>query len=321
MNIESLIKYGITVLQEESASKDYRLDSEILLAHVLQQNREYLHTWPLKNIESSQVEEYKKLIERRKNKEPVAYITGKKEFWSLDLNVTKDVLIPRPDTEILIESALKLIPDNSENSKAFNDLKQTEQHQQPKQLNQHNQPEHSILPIKILDLGTGSGAIALAVAQERPNAIVYAVDNNNKTLEVAKSNALKLGIRNVKFYLGNWFSAFKDLNIKFDFILSNPPYIAQDDPHLITEDIQHEPKSALISNDNGLFDLKTIIQNSKNYLTHGGWLLLEHGYNQAYSVREYFSTNKYTNVATIKDYNQTERVTQGLYTYTRTTSV
>lgn len=272
LKIQTLLKFGFNTLYPSITKQ---IDAEILLALVLDVNRIYIHTWPEKIIEEKYFQKYQHVLKLRKKGIPIAYILGKKEFWSLELSVTKEVLIPRPETELLVELALEKIPKNS---------------------NQN-----------ILDLGTGSGAIALAIAKERPKATIFAVDNSKKALNVAIQNCNKFGFSNINFFLGNWFSPFSEH--KFNYILANPPYIDPNDPHLINEDIKHEPMSALISNENGLADLKIIINESKNYLCKDGWIFLEHGYNQAAILRQYIQKNNYFNVTTLKDYNSLDRIT------------
>lgn len=251
------------------------LDAELLLAYCLEKNRTYLHTWPERIIEQSQLNCYHALIEKRLTDYPVAYLLGHKEFWTLDLLVTPDVLIPRPETELLVEIALDKIK--------------------------------SIKNPKILDLGTGSGAIALALASERPDARIVATDNSSKALKIASSNAVKHKLTNqLNFIKSDWFSNIE--KIEFDLIVSNPPYISPDDPHLL-QTIRYEPQQALASNNKGMEDIEDIIKNSPPFLKEGSWLILEHGYNQSSQTLEIFTNNNFTCEKTFADLNDNQRVT------------
>ncbi|MDZ4098855.1 MAG: peptide chain release factor N(5)-glutamine methyltransferase, partial [Methylophilaceae bacterium] len=206
-----------------------------------------------------------------------AYITGKKEFWSRDFVVTPDVLIPRPDTEILIEIALTLIPEYQ--------------------------------PVNIIDLGTGSGIIAITLAAERPLANIIAIDQSDAALTCAQNNAIKHQINNVRFINSNWFG-----NIpisRFDLIISNPPYIAEDDIHLQQGDLRFEPQSALHAKDQGLSDIKIIISEARSYLKTDGYLLIEHGYNQEQQMQKLFADANYQQITTYQDYANQPRVTLG----------
>ncbi|MEO5702358.1 MAG: peptide chain release factor N(5)-glutamine methyltransferase, partial [Gammaproteobacteria bacterium] len=209
------------------------LDAEILLGHVLGITRSYLHTWPEHKLDTAQLAQFYALIERRRVGEPVAYITGRREFWSLELNVTCDTLIPRPETELLVELALQRIPASA----VWN----------------------------IADLGTGCGAIALALARERPHCKIIATDISPATLDVARANAAQLNIRNVEFRLGSddWFASLQ--NGSFDMIVSNPPYIRSDDACL--QDLRFEPEIALVAGADGLQHLRVIAERSREYLT------------------------------------------------------
>lgn len=204
--------------------------------------------------------------------EPLAYVTGSQPFWTLDLNVTKDTLVPRPDTEVLVETVLHLgLPEDA----------------------------------RIVDLGTGTGAIALSLASERPDWAVMATDIYEPTLEVALSNAKKHDLNQVKFYLGSWFEA---LNRQyFDLIVSNPPYIDADDEHM--RDLASEPERALVAENQGLADIELIIKQGKNWLTHQGWIALEHGYDQANAVQAIFKKYGFKEIRTVKDYGGNDRVT------------
>jgi release factor glutamine methyltransferase len=256
-----------------------QLEAEILLAHILKVKRSYLHTWPDKIIESVEQKNFLELIAKRCQGEPIAYLIGHREFWTLDLMVTPDVLIPRPDTELLVDSVLK----NIVNEEAV-----------------------------VADLGTGSGAIALSLAQARPHWSVYATDMSMSALLVAKDNGKRLGIKNVIFQQGSWCEALPD--IKFHAIVSNPPYIAEDDDHLNTGDLRFEPRSALASGSDGLRDITEIIFQVKNYLLPSGMLFLEHGFQQAQSVASIFAKAGYTNITTCQDLSGLDRMTMASWT-------
>ena len=253
------------------------LDAELLLAYCLGKNQTYLHTWPEKELDTTQLTCFQKLLEKRLDDYPIAYLTGEKAFWTLDLIVTPDVLIPRPETELLVEIALDRIK--------------------------------KIKQPKVLDLGTGTGAIALAIASERPDAKIIACDNSNAALKVAHKNTIKNNLEGqVKFIQSNWFSNIDQQ--KFDLIVSNPPYIAPDDPHLL-QTIRHEPQSALAAHKNGMADIELIIKNSTSYLQPQSFLIIEHGYNQAKLAQQLFAENNYNEIESFKDLNEIERLTRG----------
>ncbi len=255
--------------------KNSRLDAELLLAHALQVSRSYLIAWPKRQLTAQEQLYLDHLLQRRLSGESVAYITGKKEFWSLLLTVTPDTLVPRPDTELLVELALKKLPAKS--------------------------------PQKLADLGTGSGAIALALAQERPDWEITATDYYATALDVAKNNANNLSLHNVVFYEGDWCHALP--NTHYNAIISNPPYLAENDPHLITAELKYEPQHALVSGVNGFDALFQIIKQAKDYLAQGGWLLLEHGFSQAEALQQKMQDMGYKNIVTHKDLSGHPRVT------------
>ncbi|MFA6179762.1 MAG: peptide chain release factor N(5)-glutamine methyltransferase [Candidatus Methylopumilus sp.] len=231
-------------------SREARSEARILLGHILNKDHAWLITHEHDAMEANIHEGFKALLARRINGEPVAYLLGHREFYGLDLKVSPATLIPRPDTETLVEAALAKIPSDTN--------------------------------YKILDLGTGTGAIALAIARHRPKSMVTAVDASDATLDIAKENAQNLKIANVRFVLSDWLTALHDE--KFDVIASNPPYIEQDDVHLSQGDLRFEPLSALASGMDGLDDIRRIIQSAPPHLNPQGWLMLEHGYNQAEAV-------------------------------------
>jgi release factor glutamine methyltransferase len=215
------------------------------------------------------------LLQRRLQGEPIAYILEAREFYGLQFKVTTDTLIPRPDTETLVDIALTKIPEN----------------------------QHSML----LDLGTGTGAIALSIAKYRPQAQVTAVDVSENALNIAKENAQNLSIPNVNFLLSHWFNALQ--HQKFDVIVSNPPYIEEADQHLSQGDLRFEPLSALASGHDGLNDIRHIIAQSKAHLNPNGWLMLEHGYNQAENIAELLNQFEFNTISHVRDLAGIERVT------------
>lgn len=250
-----------------------QLDAEVLLMHVLGVNRAYLFTHAQQFVAAEFAQQFQALLFERLQGKPVAYLTGRKEFWSLELTVSPDVLIPRPETELLVELALQLLP--------------------------------AAEPIQIADLGTGSGAIALALAVERPQWHIWATDLSSAALAVARANAERLEVRNITFAEGSWCQALP--HTKFTAIISNPPYIDVDDKHLTA--LAHEPLSALAAADQGLADLAAIIADAKHYLLPQGFLLLEHGYNQGYSVAKKLYNQNYSDVKISHDLAGRERVT------------
>lgn len=254
-----------------------RLDAEVLLAWLLERDRSFLHAHPEHTLDEGLSARYQALVERRAEGEPIAYLTGEREFWSLPLRVSPDVLIPRPETELLVEQALARIPAEAESA--------------------------------VADLGTGSGAIALAIARERPRCRVLATDRSAEALEVARGNAERLGIDNVEFAAGNWAQALGDR--QFDLVVSNPPYVVSGDPHLTQGDARHEPRLALQAGPDGLDAIRVIAFQAKRYLLPGGWLLLEHGFDQGSAVRALLQRYGYADVATEADLAGQPRVSRG----------
>jgi release factor glutamine methyltransferase len=260
-----------------SISDSALLDAEVLLCHVLQKERSYLRAWPDKLLEPEQQEQFWALTEKRRQGMPVAYLIGRREFWSRDFRVSPDVLIPRPDTELLVELGLNLIPPDA--------------------------------PFKLIDLGTGSGIIAITLAAERPHAQVIATDLNSAALEIAKQNARHHHITNIHFYQSDWFNNTPD--IQFDLVISNPPYIAKDDSHLQEGDVRFEPQTALVAAQQGLRDIETIADGARDRLKPQGHLLIEHGYNQQHQIQTIFKGLGYDKVRTYQDLSGQPRVTYG----------
>ena len=254
---------------------DARYESQLLLQHALKVNRAWLIAHENDDVAVNGQREFDALIQRRISGEPIAYILGQREFYGLNLAVTPATLIPRPDTELLVDVALKKIPANE--------------------------------ATQILDLGTGTGAIALAIAQQRPQAQVTGVDASMPALAVAISNSQQLHIANLHFVLSDWFNDLD--NSRFDVIVSNPPYIEETDAHLQQGDLRFEPLSALASGADGLDDIRRIIDGCLVHLKPQGWLMFEHGYNQAERVRELMAQTGLVNIETFKDFGGNDRVT------------
>lgn len=253
-----------------------RSEVQTLLQTVLNVNRAYLLAHPERVLTEQERSRYQTALQRRVQGEPLAYIMGEREFFGLNFKVTPVTLIPRADTELLVELALAGIASPG---------------------------------CRVLDLGTGSGAIALSIAHSRPDAEVTAVDASAAALAVAQENAQRLGIENVGFVLGDWFSALAGRC--FDLIVSNPPYIAENDRHLAQGDLRFEPAGALASGADGLDDIRRIISEAGTYLTPGGWLMLEHGYDQAAQVRALLRAAGYENIQSDNDLSGIERVSRG----------
>ncbi|WP_233841147.1 peptide chain release factor N(5)-glutamine methyltransferase [Dyella sp. 2HG41-7] len=266
-----------SALTEASRRLDSRVDAEVLLAYALSKPRSWLIAHATDALSTEHMSAYALLIEQREAGEPVAYITGRRGFWSLDLEVTPDTLIPRPETELLVELALERVPMDG--------------------------------ACNVLDLGTGSGAIALAIARERPNAAIVATDVNAETLAVAQRNARRHHFGNVSFVHGDWFAPLSDR--RFDVIVSNPPYIESADPHLEQGDLRFEPMGALASGADGLDDIRRIIRGAHLHLVPGGWLLFEHGWNQGDAVRALLGGAGFVELSTARDLEQRDRVSLG----------
>lgn len=258
-----------------------RIEVQCLLQHVLGVQRAYLLAHPEQGLNETQQFAFDSLLRRRLRGEPIAHLLGEREFFGLKLKVTSATLIPRPDTELIVELAL-------------NRISQAQ-------------------PCRVVDMGTGSGAIALAIAKHKPNAEVLAVDASQDALAVAIENAQRLEIPNVSFMHSDWFSALDGQ--RFDLIVSNPPYIASDDIHLSQGDLRFEPLSALAAGVDGLDDLRRIINDAPNFLILDGWILLEHGYDQAERVRALLEEQGFVQVFSEKDLAGIERVTGGKFMF------
>jgi len=255
-----------------------RIEAQILLCRALGDvNRAWLIAHENDTAAPAQASAFSHLVTRRLAGEPIAYLLGEREFFGLIFKVTSNVLIPRPDTETLVETALAHIPPHT--------------------------------PCRVLDMGVGSGAIAITLAKHRPLAKVLGIDRSDAALGVAENNARMLGIGNVEFRTSHWFGELE--NEKFDVIASNPPYIAAQDPHLSQGDLRFEPVSALAAGEDGLDDLREIVAGAPTHLTEGGWVMLEHGYDQAKKVAQLLRDAGFENVASVSDLGGVFRVTKG----------
>ena len=257
--------------------REARLEAQILLCRVLGQARSYLVSHDRDPLSPRQAADFNALLERRLKGEPIAYILGEREFHSLRFKVTPDVLIPRPETELLAELALARLPSDR--------------------------------PCRVLDLGTGSGAVAITLALHRSHCEVLAVDQSAAALEIARENARTLGAGKLRFMQSDWYGALAEE--KFDLIVSNPPYIAAADPHLARGDVRFEPDEALVSGVDGLDAIRVIVRGAPAHLNAAGWLLFEHGYDQAAACRELLRQAGFSLVSSSRDLSGIERVTCG----------
>jgi release factor glutamine methyltransferase len=264
-----------TILRQAAEALGDRLEAELLLGHVLGVNRAWFFAHADDALDTASTIRFDALVHRRAQGEPVAYITGTRDFWSLTLEVTPATLIPRPETELLVELALDRLPQGG----------------------------------SVVDLGTGSGAIALAIASERPDASVAAVDASLAALEVARRNAGRLRLGRVDFIAGDWFAPLGDT--RFDLVVSNPPYIEADDAHLGRGDLRFEPASALASGHDGLDDIHRIVEGAAAHLAEGGWLLMEHGWDQGSAIRAILERAGFVEAFTATDLEGRDRVSGG----------
>ncbi len=301
-SIKATLLLASTQLKAQSIeTESAKLEAQLLLQHVLNVNRAWLIAHQDENIPSNIHAAYRAMIERRLNGEPIAYILGYREFYGLKLKVSADTLIPRADTETLVEAALAKIPLVVRQAHHERNVSDSVR---PETVEGHTHSLHTIL-----DLGTGTGAIALAIAKHRPQACVTALDASQAVLDIANENAKNLKISNVKFVLSDWFSAL--INEKFDVIVSNPPYIEADDTHLKQGDLRYEPICALASGTDGLDAIRHIIKDAPPHLNPYGWLMLEHGYNQASKVAALLKQAGFSDISHAEDLSGIERVTIG----------
>ncbi len=267
------LKHALTLTEREAG-----LETHILLGRALCKPRAYLLAHRDDPIDPTTLADFNALIERRLGGEPIAYILGEREFFGFTLRVTPAVLIPRPDTELLVELALALIPEQA--------------------------------ACEVLDLGTGSGAVAIAIAKQRLKARITAIDQSAEALAVARDNAQRLGASNVHFLQGDWFAPLPP-DARFDVIVGNPPYIAEGDAHLAQGDLRFEPKAALASGADGLDAIRAIAGRVAQHLTPQGWLLLEHGFEQGHACRKVLAEHGLQEVSSHRDLAGLERVTAG----------
>ena len=284
MTFDALLKNAAQRLQL-AGSPSPRVDAEVLMEFATGRSRTWLYTWGDSECPTWEHARFDALIAARAQGQPVAYLTGEREFWGLPLATSSTTLIPRPDTETLVEAALA----------------------------RAGTPTG-----RLLDLGTGTGAIALAFASEKPDWQVVGVDVRPEAVALAADNARTLNITNATFLVSDWFSAFtlsspsaSSPGSTFEIIVSNPPYIAADDPHLGQGDVRFEPRSALVAEADGMADLLHLITTAQAFLSPGGWLVLEHGYQQAPSVRQALKLAGYQSVESVQDMGGHERVTLG----------
>lgn len=272
-SIAATLQSAIAELRS-AGSESPELDAQVLLRHVLQCDRSYFFTWPERQVPAAEAAQFRFLLEQRVQGLPIAHLLGTREFWSLPLQVNNSTLIPRPDTEILVERALQL------------DLPAA---------------------ARVLELGTGTGAIALALASERPNWQITAIDCVPEAVALARANQQFLQITNVDIFQSDWFSEVPTK--QFALVISNPPYIDPEDPHLYQGDVRFEPRSALVADNRGLADIEFIIAHAKPYLAANSWVLLEHGAEQASATQRIFEKHRYNEIHTVQDYASLNRVT------------
>ena len=273
--IAELLQYAVQQLHNSDTA---RLDAEVLLCHTANIDRSTLYAHPEQVVDEDAINSYRSIIEARKKGQPVAYLTNTKEFWSMEFMVNEHTLIPRPDTECLMTTTLNYLPKDK--------------------------------PLTIADLGTGCGIVAICIARERPQCHVVATDISSQSIQVARQNADLHLINNISFIKSNW---FENINDRFHMVVSNPPYIKENDEHLKTGDVKHEPLLALTSGEDGLDAIRHIINNAPNYLHPGGCLLLEHGFDQGEKVRRLLHKQGFVDTNTFKDYGGNDRVSIGIF--------
>jgi release factor glutamine methyltransferase len=276
-NIESALKRATACFADFSDSA--KLDAEILLAHVLGKSRSFLFTWPDQTLDLPQLEDFNKLIEQRLQPTPIAYLVGVREFYSLEFEINQHVLVPRPETELLVEKALALCDLHHLN--------------------------------KVIDLGTGSGIIPICLKKQRPELLITATDISHDCLELAKRNAIKHQV-NINWIQSNWYESL-DPGYQFDLIISNPPYIAAEEPWLQLGDLPAEPLLALSSGETGLESIEIIVCGAGQFLTSGGHLIMEHGHEQSAAIGALMETSKFKEIYTIRDFNHHPRLTGGQF--------
>jgi len=275
MTIQQALQQALQNLAEISPTA--RLDAQVLLSHILQCNTAHLLAWPEKKLSQEQLTNYRHLIQQRQQGVPVAHLTGSREFWSLNFSVNDSTLIPRPETETLVEFILD----------KFNDREK----------------------IKLLDMGTGTGAIAISIATEKPGWEIFASELSADALKLARDNSNSHQSSNITFIHSDWFNNIKYND--FDIIVSNPPYIANDDPHLSAGDVRFEPQSALSAGAAGMDDIEYLCRHAKNHLKKNAWLIIEHGYNQKQLVADCFAENGFTRIEQTQDLSGHIRMTAG----------
>ncbi len=273
-SILALLEWGKQAL---SSSKDVpQLEAQVLLAHVLGCTRAHLYTWPEEEVPPEKAQAYQALIQRRQQHEPIAYLIGHKEFWSLSFDVTQDTLIPRADTELLVQVVLDHLPES---------------------------------PQEVVDIGTGSGVIACTLAHSRPQWQLYGLDVSLKAINIARKNAHNLKIENVQFIESDWLQGLAPKS--YDAIIGNPPYIRQGDVHLIHGDLPFEPQIALTPGPSGLEAFQAILAQAPAFLKPKGLIAFEHGFDQGSAVRNLLQHNGYQDIQTFQDYSGNDRVTIG----------
>lgn len=271
--IADLLTFG----QEQLNKPEAKMESQLLLAYVLQCERAVFYTWPEKEVSNSEEVAFKALIEKRLQGEPIAYLLEEREFWSLPFKVSSDTLIPRHETEILVEKLLSILPPTQQ---------------------------------WILELGTGCGAVACALAHERPAWQIVATDISLPAVEIAQENAKRLALTNIQFSCGKWFEGLAKAK-QFSAIVSNPPYIQEADPHLEEDSLPYEPFIALVGGETGFESYITILADAADYLKPQGFIIFEHGYNQAEGLQHLLQNAGFTRITTFQDYRGLPRVTMG----------